>query len=51
MACFNVGNYLDVHNLSDQAEEQNIVEDLSIVPLEKDSFGKLYLPIRLLLAK
>lgn len=39
MACYNAGNVLNSSNLNELTDDNDITDDLSIIPLEKDSFG------------
>lgn len=43
MAYYNAGNVSNVINTSEYTDDTNITDDLSIIPLEKDSFGKYLL--------
>lgn len=40
MAFINAGNALNTTASSDLTDDTNIEDDLSIIPLEKDTFGK-----------
>lgn len=40
MAYYNAGNVVAVTNLPEQIEDTNSTDDLTIIPLEKDSFGE-----------
>lgn len=40
MACYTVENDLNLNNTTELTDETSIVDDLTIVPLEKNSFGK-----------
>lgn len=42
MASYDVGSHVNAGDASEESEEQNTVEELSIVPLEKDSFGEYF---------
>ncbi|XP_026733149.1 polycomb protein Sfmbt-like [Trichoplusia ni] len=39
MACYNAGNVLNSSNLNELTDDNDITDDLSIIPLEKDSFA------------
>lgn len=40
MALYNAGNDVSLNSTTDLSNDIHIYDDLSIVPLEKDSFGK-----------
>lgn len=41
MAYVNAGCNVNTNNTADIIDDTNIADDLSIVPFEKDTFGKL----------
>lgn len=43
MAINNAGNVVSLNSTTDLSNDIHIYDDLSIVPLEKDSFGKFCL--------
>lgn len=43
MAFYNAGNEAPSNDLSDLSNDNQIIDDLSIIPLNKDSFGKFHL--------
>lgn len=40
MAFYNAGKVVDINNSPEETDDTNITDDLTIIPLEKDSFGE-----------
>lgn len=43
MAFYNAGNEAPSNDICDLSNDNQIIDDLSIIPLNKDSFGKFHL--------